>query len=115
MIPAGLLANGGSIAQAQVDEAIYYHLELPRHDVLMAESLPVESFLDTGNRDNFDNGGATRLFPDFAVPQGHAAMIWEAEGCAPLILSGRRLEAARKALDRRAATLVSARGLQGAK
>ncbi len=28
----------------------YYHVELPHHDVLLAQGLPAESYLDTGNR-----------------------------------------------------------------
>ena len=35
----------------------YFHVELDRHDVLFAEGLAAESYLDTGNRGLFANGG----------------------------------------------------------
>jgi serralysin len=28
----------------------YYHIKLDRHDLLLAEGLPAESYLDTGDR-----------------------------------------------------------------
>ena len=58
LIPIRYLVNGASIAQQEVDEVIYWHVELPRHGVILAEGLPCESYLDTGNRDAFANGGA---------------------------------------------------------
>ncbi len=56
--------------------------------------LPAESFLDTGGRRMFDNGaGPTVLHPDFAIRP------WEAEGCAPLVVTGPEVVAARRMLD----------------
>jgi autotransporter passenger strand-loop-strand repeat protein len=93
LIPVKCLINGSTIAQVPVPGVTYFHLELPRHEVLLAEGLPVESYLDTGNRSNFSNdGGAVRLHPDFA------ALNWEVLGCAPLIVTGPRLDAARARL-----------------
>jgi hypothetical protein len=93
LIPVKCLINGISIAQVPVDWVTYYHVELPRHDVLLAEGLPVESYLDTGDRLNFANGGgAMRLQPDFST------VTWEAFGCAPLIVTGAKLDAARARL-----------------
>jgi len=56
LIPIRLLANGGSIRQ-ETDTATvhYFHLELDRHDLLWAEGLEAESYLDTGNRAMFAN------------------------------------------------------------
>jgi hypothetical protein len=34
----------------------YYHVELAAHDVILAEGLLCESYLDTGNRAAFVNG-----------------------------------------------------------
>jgi hypothetical protein len=51
LIPIRYLINGRSIVPTASRTVIYYHLELPRHDVLLAEGLPAESYLDTGNRD----------------------------------------------------------------
>ena len=90
LIPVKQLINGISIAQVPVDTVSYYHVELPHHDVLLADGLPVESYLDTGNRGNFANcGGPVRLHPDFASHR------WESGGCAPLVVSGLKLAAAR--------------------
>lgn len=104
LIPIKCLINGRSISQVPVDEVTYYHVELPKHDLLLAEGLPAESYLDTGDRGNFENGGASvQLFPDFSVTTRDVAMAWEARGCAPLVISGPELEAVRDQVNRRAA------------
>ena len=36
---------------------MYHHVELAAHDVLIAEGLAAESYLDTGDRSSFSNGG----------------------------------------------------------
>jgi len=91
LIPAKYLVNGQSIVQVECDEVTYYHVELSRHAVLLAEALPAESYLDDGDRANFANhDGPVTLHPDFA------SRIWEAEGCAPLVVTGPVLEAARR-------------------
>jgi hypothetical protein len=90
-VPVRELINGTSIAQVPVDTITYYHVELQHHDVLLADGLPAESYLDTGNRANFAGGaGAIALHPDFA------ARVWDADGCAPLVLAGRELEAVKR-------------------
>jgi hypothetical protein len=95
LIPIRCLINGTSIAQLPVDEVTYYHIELAQHDLLWAEGLRAESYLDVGDRANFTNGGGpVRLFPDFATAIDNA-MLWETKGCAPLVVQGPRLEAAR--------------------
>jgi autotransporter passenger strand-loop-strand repeat protein len=50
LIPVRHLINGNTIRREQVSQMTYYHLELDRHDVLLAGGLPCESYLDTGNR-----------------------------------------------------------------
>ncbi len=71
----------------------YWHVELDCHDAILAEGLAAESYLDTGNRAAFENGGAAvQLQPDFAYG------VWEALGCAPLVCTGERLAAIRAAL-----------------
>jgi hypothetical protein len=59
LIPIRYLINGASIVQEAAGRISYYHVELPAHDVIFAEGLPAESYLDTGNRSAFANGGAT--------------------------------------------------------
>lgn len=46
-----------SRAGTVVSVVTYIHVELPAHDVVLAEGLPAESYLDTGNRAGFVNGG----------------------------------------------------------
>ncbi len=105
LIPVGRLVNGTSILHLLVDSVTYYHVELPRHDLLLAEGLAVESWLDVGDRGNFANApGVTRLFPDFAPRAPGVAGVWEAYGRAPLVVAGPRLEAARQAIVAHAAT-----------
>ena len=53
LIPVKLLVNGTTITQQDRDEIVYWHFELPRHAVILAEALPTESYLDTGNRAAF--------------------------------------------------------------
>jgi hypothetical protein len=91
LIPAKRLVNGSTIEQVEVDTIDYYHVELPRHDVLLANGLAAESFLDVnGNRAFFANGGApVILHPDLT------ALAWEANGCAPLVVTGPQLDAVR--------------------
>jgi hypothetical protein len=59
LIPARHLVNGRSVVQLTVDSVTYFHVELPRHEVILAEGLAVESYLDTGNRSAFANAAQT--------------------------------------------------------
>jgi pimeloyl-ACP methyl ester carboxylesterase len=86
LIPVKYLINSISIVQEPLTEVTYFHVELSYHDVLYANGLPAESYLDTGNRAVFDNyDGPITLCP------GSSALMWEAMGCAPLIVTGRDL------------------------
>ncbi len=53
LVPIRHLINDVTITQCPVDAIEYWHVELPSHEVLLAEGLPVESYLDTGNRAAF--------------------------------------------------------------
>jgi hypothetical protein len=100
LIPVRHLVNGVTIAQEAVDRVEYWHVELPAHDVLLAEGLAVESYLDTGNRCAFANGGPALLaHPDFALA------VWATDGCAPLVRTGPTLAAVKQRLLRHAETL----------
>jgi hypothetical protein len=97
LVPAKLLINGTSITRVKRHSVTYYHVELPDHAVILAEGLPVESYLDTGDRTNFDQFATIRLFPDFAARlTPNAAMRWETNGAAPLVMAGPLLDAARR-------------------
>jgi hypothetical protein len=105
LVPVAELVNGTTIRQVAVDRVTYYHVELDRHDVILAEGLATESFLDTGNRDGFENGGgAVALHPSFF------ALSWE-NACAELVVYGPQLAAIRARLARRAAALGCAAAL----
>jgi autotransporter passenger strand-loop-strand repeat protein len=90
LIPVRYLINGSTIVQVPVERVTYYHLELPQHDVVLAEGLPAESFLDVKDGSNYANRpGPVRLYPDYAPK------IWEAFGCTRLVVTGPELVAAR--------------------
>ncbi len=106
LIPVKYLVNSETIAQVPCDSVTYYHLELPRHDVVLAEGLPAESYRDTGTGDraNFANGGPPiALYPDFSP------RVWQAEGCAEQIVTGPKLDAVRELLARTARRKRAAR------
>lgn len=106
LIPVKYLINGTTITRLDVATITYYHLELPRHDVVLAEGLPAESYLETGGRSNFEDGGsAMRLYPDFGADPYFRAAIWEYAGYAPLIVAGDVCERVRARLAVRAAML----------
>jgi hypothetical protein len=100
LVPVRYLLNGATIAQERRRTVTYYHLELPRHDVVFAEGLPAETYLDTGNRAAFANGGLPLiLHPDFALRE------WQSRGFAPLLTNGDTLALIRHTLLVQAATL----------
>ncbi len=94
LIPVKCLIDQKTIVQTPRRAITYHHVELAHHAVLLAEGLPVESYLDTGDRQSFANASVVALHPDFA------SRIWEARGCAPLVVSGPKLDAVRHALAR---------------
>ena len=93
LIPARCLVNGVSITQEPVAAVTYWHVELPQHDVLFAESAPCESYLDTGNRADFENAAS------LPRSSGPADGIWQSSACAPQCRSGAPLAAIRERLD----------------
>jgi hypothetical protein len=91
LIPVKHLINGSSITQVPASSVTYYHVELRRHDVILANGLPAESYLAGADRTVFANhDGAVALYPDFS------SRVWEAEGCAPLVVTGPAYDAARQ-------------------
>ena len=79
------LANGSTIRMERSWTAVdYYHVELNEHAILLAEGLPVESYLDTGNRGFFANSGAPLvLHPD--LPNENRYPTRETNSCAPFV------------------------------
>jgi hypothetical protein len=85
LVPAMHLVNGATIIREPGTGSVtYYHIELDRHEVVLADRLPVETYLDTGNRGQFEHETGVR---------GQAV-----QACAPLVLGGARLAALRRQL-----------------
>jgi hypothetical protein len=100
LIPARLLLNAGTVTQLDRDAVDSWHIELPRHDLLLAEGIAAESCLDTGDRHLFDNGGrVAAVHPDFA------SRAREGAACADLKLIGPEVESAQRHLRATAAVL----------
>jgi hypothetical protein len=83
-VPVKLLVNGATIVREFPAEPFtYYHIELEKHGILLAEGAQSESYLDTGNRASFDNADAPKLLhPTFDV--NPTSDRWKTDACAPL-------------------------------
>lgn len=99
LVPVSGLVNGASIVQEDVAEVRYFHIELESHDVLLAEGLPCESYMDDGNRQSFRNNGAYSALYGRLDPQ-----CWDG-ACAPVVADGPQLTAIRERLLGRAEAL----------
>jgi Hint domain len=89
LIPVEFLVNHRSIVwDDHAQEVSLYHLELERHDVLIANGAPAESYRDDGNRWLFQNANSGWELP----PQ---------RPCAPVLTGGPVVDAAwRRLLER---------------
>jgi collagen type I/II/III/V/XI/XXIV/XXVII alpha len=98
LIPVRYLVNGTTILREPPRGTVHYlHIELAHHDVLLAEGLAAETYLEVGDRCMFDNAGTLlRLHPHLS------ALHWEAAGYAPLVVTGPVLQAIRDRLAKRA-------------
>ncbi len=105
LIPARLLVNGATIAQETDLPAVqYFHIELDNHAILLAEGMPAESYLDTGNRASFENAGTPLvLHPDFAA--NTATLTWSRDACAELAVGPSAVEPIWRRLAERATAL----------
>jgi hypothetical protein len=96
LIPAHALINGATVVQEAVERVRYFHIELDAHDVLLAEGLPCESYLDDGNRTTFGNS------PEFTALHGRLdPKSWE-HACAPMVAGGPQLAEVQRRLLARA-------------
>ena len=108
LIPIKFLLTDTTIEQIDVDNISYYHIELPRHGVVLAEGMPAETYLETGGRSAFENaGGATQLHPDFEPDPARVGMVWNSFGYAPLLGENGELERVRAKLAWQARMLAS--------
>lgn len=108
LICARQLINGATIRQETGWTAVdYYHVELDDHAVLLAEGLPAESYLDTGNAGFFANSGAPLvLHPDLTDETSYPTR--EAASCAPFVWDEASVRPVWQRLADRAATLGKA-------
>lgn len=105
LIAAKCLVNGTTIVQDMDRKSIqYFHIETAPHSIVLAEGLPAETYLDTGNRAMFDNAGqALILHPEFHINTG--LRNWEEHACAPLAATQAEIEPTWRRLAARAEAL----------
>ena len=113
LICARQLVNGATIRQELDWTAVdYYHVELDQHAILLAEGLPAESYIDTGNSGFFANSGAPMvLHPDLTDETDYPTR--EAGSCAPFVWDEASVQPVWQRLADRAATDVAARDHDG--
>ena len=87
LVQAGLLVNGETIVAEHRHEVTFWHVELERHGILLAEGLPAESYLDTGNRRQFSN-----------CALGYDSAALGKEPYAEMVFAGKRLDIIRARL-----------------
>jgi hypothetical protein len=105
LVPIRLLVNGASIRQeTAVAQVHYFHIELDRHDLLLADGLAAESYLETGNRGMFANADAPLVLHPVAE-QAAAQQQREAQSCLPLLGDPARVEPVWRGLAARAERL----------
>jgi hypothetical protein len=85
LVPVKLLVNGATIRRDKAWLAVtYYHIELDRHDVVIAENLGAETYIDTGNRGMFESTSGS----PWANPVFGRGKQWDSAAYAELCLSG---------------------------
>jgi serralysin len=94
LVPVRCLVNRTTIRLcAEATDISYFHIELGAHDIIRAEGLAAESWLDTGNRAMFANAPVAMLLPDMG-PGPEAG-----SPCAPMVEAGPQLAAIRARLE----------------
>ena len=103
LVPIMCLINGTTVQRMPVEEVTYWHIELDAHDILLAEGLPAESYLDWGDRPWFGADAEAHALanPDFVVP-GLGLR------CRPVAIDGAIVESERRRLDALFASRLSA-------
>lgn len=94
LVPAAALVDGAAIRQEMpaTGRVEYFHIELDQHDIIVADGAPAESWLDCGNRNQFENSGlVVALHADFAAAATPTP-------CAPRVTAGPQIERIRLAL-----------------
>ena len=99
LIQAKSLINGATILQDSAARTVtYHHIETASHEVVLAEGVPVETYLDGGHKPMFEGGVFEVLHPEFARKS-------QKNACAALAQEGPVVRAARQRLLNRALSL----------
>jgi len=95
LIHAARLVNGKSILQDfNISEIDYYHIELEQHELILAESCPVETFMNEYFRNQFENSDEFyNLYPNQRAPD---------QPCLPQLFDGFELFDIQRRLRKRA-------------
>jgi hypothetical protein len=102
LVPVKLLVNSATIRRDKNCLAVtYFHIELDRHDVVIAENIGLETYLDTGNRHMFENATGK----PWATPVFGRGKQFDSRAYAELCLSGSRLRAIRDEIFQRTLAL----------
>ena len=94
LIPAGALVNDLTITRELPEWIEYWHVELEEHTLVIAEGLSTESYLDVGNRLQFEVAHLVKA--DVTLDPGSS------EGSYPRLSSGAVVDAVRERLHTRA-------------
>ncbi|EHH67659.1 hypothetical protein GMO_21120 [Gluconobacter morbifer G707] len=97
-VPARMLVNGRSIYYDRtITSYTYYHIETEQHSIIMADGLLTESYLDTGNRQSFEQPGSV-------VRIGGKGQVktWARDAAAPLTVGREVVEPLFRRLEERA-------------
>jgi hypothetical protein len=105
LICARQLINGTTIRQDRDRASVeYFHVELDSHAILLAEGMPAESYLNTGNRGFFANADEPLvLHPDLTDETDYPAR--GAGSCAPFVSDESNVRPVWQRLAERAAAL----------
>ncbi|MDE8348198.1 MAG: Hint domain-containing protein [Acidocella sp.] len=101
LVPVKLLTNNATIKREPALAVTYFHIELAQHDIIFAEHLAVETYLDTGNRGMFSN----TLGQPHGAPAFGRGKQWDAHAFADLCLAGPVLRDIRREIFNRATAL----------
>lgn len=104
LVPAMMLVNGQTIVQQFNTKVFeYFHIELEQFDIILAEGVPAETYVDTGNRSMFQNAAEVAMNPDFGPAKGRPQIVG-----IKIIQQGPVVEAIRKQLLARAEKMTGA-------
>ena len=102
LVPAGALINGSTVVQVDVDQITYWHVELDSHDIVIANGLPAESFLDMGNRNFFIENDVVSFGEVPDADLSSLALRSHTDFCRPYVDKGVIIDALRLQLRRQA-------------